>query len=121
VADIAVLGSPDDQALPERAEAYEALTDEAPTLRIGKAFREGAAWVLSLDGKWRRCIIMHRGGRLMFKNPSVLIKGGMSGSPILDDNAAAIGVVCLGTDQGVSGPNPRLEHDLPGWVLQQPR
>jgi len=121
VADVAVLGSPDGQELYEQSEAYEGLTDEAPALRIGKAFREGPAWVLSLDGRWRPCIVMHRGGRLMFKNPSVLIKGGMSGSPILDDNAAAIGVVCLGTDRDVSGPNPRLEHDLPGWVLRQPR
>ena len=54
------------------------------------------------------------------------IRGGMSGSPIMSDEGAAIGIVAA--SGGVAGssephtegtPNPRLIIDLPGWLLRE--
>jgi hypothetical protein len=56
-------------------------------------------------------------------NAAENIIGGMSGSPIVDDDGAAVGVLCTssggqkGSTEG--GPNPRLTHNLPGWVLRE--
>jgi hypothetical protein len=50
--------------------------------------------------------------------------GGMSGSPIISAEGAAIGVACLGAEDGAgnqaecSGPNPSLLGNLPGWLLR---
>jgi hypothetical protein len=50
------------------------------------------------------------------------IVGGMSGSPILDGDGAAIGVVSTGSG-GIDelhtegGPNPYLTYHLRGWLL----
>jgi hypothetical protein len=52
----------------------------------------------------------------------------MSGSPILDQDGDAIGIVCVSAGFGTSdgrelgrnrrgGPNPRVTHCLPGWFL----
>ena len=118
VADIAVLDSPDDQKLPDEAEEYERLIMNAPALRIGTTTEEGASWVLRLDGHWHRCVVNHHGKRLWIESNAEIIEGGMSGSPILTDNAKAIGVVCLSSSSsGSHGPNPRLTNDLPGWLL----
>jgi hypothetical protein len=119
VGDIAVLGSPDNQVLGDEADAYEALTGEAPALRIGHARRKGPGWLLTLDGKWERCVVEHYGGPLFITKGSSLVKAGMSGSPILSDAATAIGIVCC--DGGEGALNPRLDRDLPGWLLVRRR
>jgi hypothetical protein len=124
VADIAVLGAPDGQADYDE-EAYWALTDDAPFLRIGKA-ESGPGWVLSLDGKWTRTtleIYHHIGGfSLSIDYP----KAGMSGSPILNDSGLAVGIAAIGTaETGRNGKvvekrsfgQPILVRDLPGWLL----
>ncbi len=46
------------------------------------------------------------------------------GSPIIADDGTAIGIVCIGSSIGDApqtsgGPNPRLTHHLPGWLLQE--
>lgn len=120
VADIALLGGPDGEELFDQARAYEELTDGGSALQMGKAPRRCQGYLLSLDGKWIRCIVKHHGGPLWIEALSGPIEGGMSGSPILIDNATAIGVVCLGGGEP-EGPNPRLEHNLPGWLLQTAR
>jgi hypothetical protein len=123
IADIAVLGSPDCQLMYDEAESYGALTNEASTLRIGKAPRKGSAWLLTLDGQWVRCTVGLADNGLWIDN-STKIDGGTSGSPIMTDDRTAIGVVCLGAEpsspDGTCGnwPNPVLEFHLPGWLLQ---
>jgi len=125
VADIAVLGGPDDQELHDAAEAYEALTGGVRPFLIGKAPREGQAWVLTLDGKRSQCDVKF--DRWICINKTTEIKGGMSGSTILADGGKATGVVCTSWESispdGVrrgehSFPNPALAHHLPGWVLR---
>ena len=127
VGDIAVLGCPDDQALLNEAKAYEMLTEAAPSLRVSamELPRETkvSARLLTLDGRWAGCTVEHFGGPLWISDAAEPIRGGMSGSPILDIGGAAIGVVCCG--RGVvgeaysEGPNPNLSDMLPGWLLRE--
>src|SRR5215472_8028103 len=44
----------------------------------------------------------------------------MSGSPIVTEIGTAIGVVCTAAAPWAGGPNPRLTHNLPGWLLRDP-
>ena len=133
IADIAILGSPDGQNLSEEAEAYEALVETAIPLSIADAPEDGQGWLLSLDQKWFRCSVRYMkyvDGPLWISGTSQPVVDGMSGSPIISDDGAAIGVVSLGsisfegaatedvTWLNLNGcPNPRLVRDLPGWLL----
>jgi hypothetical protein len=125
IADIAVLGSPDDQELTEAAEAYEALVESATPLSIADvpaeefgAFHPHPGFLLSLEGSWFPCIIEYIGdGPLLISDAAQRIVGGMSGSPILSAEGLAIGVVCLG---GNHAANARLASHLPGWLLREP-
>jgi hypothetical protein len=47
-----------------------------------------------------------------------LIKSGMSGSPFLDDDGAAIGLVSTGSGDGFN-MNPSLADCLPPWLLRK--
>jgi hypothetical protein len=139
VADIAVLGEPDNQELDEQADAYQELTEAAGALPIGAApektisslpdprgdqdeFRDAVsklgepvtipAWVLSLDQEWLAVAVRYWCGPLILVSDSTVVVGGMSGSPIVDSAGFAIGALSTG-----NGPNPRLTYDLPGWLL----
>jgi hypothetical protein len=127
VADIAVLGCPDDQELSDQADAYGSLIDEASFIRIGKA-KSGRGWVLALDGHWIRTtlkVVSGMGGTSLSIDPT---EPGMSGSPILCDAGLAVGIVAVGTEtvskNGArknerAGPQPTLVRNLPGWLLHQ--
>ncbi len=122
VADIAVLGPPDNQELFEEAEAYEELVADASALQIADPPPDGPAWLLTLDGQWGRCDARHNGGPLWVFDAAEPIMGGMSGSPILEADGAAIGVICSATTSGPhteSGPNAKLTDSLPGWLLRE--
>ena len=124
VADVAVLGCPDEQELGDEAEAYFELTENVPALRIGNA-KSGKGWVLSLDGRWIRTTLdVASGVGALSIDPT---KGGMSGSPILNAAGRAVGVVVIGTETTThsgehrnlrAGPQPKLAHNLPGWLLK---
>jgi Trypsin-like peptidase domain len=95
IADIAVLGCPDNQDLGEQADAYYELTDNAAVLRIGNA-RSGRGWVLSLDGRWIRTNLeLASGDGALSIDPT---EPGMSGSPILNDAGRSVGAVVIGTE-----------------------
>ena len=120
IADIAVLGSPGDP----RADEYKALTETATVLSIGGSLRNPVNfWVparlLSLDGRrWFSCTVRHFGGPLWITHAAEGVHSGMSGSPIVTEIGTAIGVVCTAAAPWEGGPNPRLTHNLPGWLLQ---
>jgi len=99
IADIAVLGCPEDQELGDEADAYYELTDNSPLLRIGNA-RSGRGWVLSLDGQWVRTTMMVFSGIYGSSLSIDPTKSGMSGSPVLNDAGRALGVVVLGDRDG---------------------
>ncbi len=124
VADIAVLGCPDNHSLFDEAEAYCELTNDMPVLVIAEAIENAPGWLLPLDGNWMRCIVQHCSGPLWIDDAQCSIDGGMSGSPILNEDGLAIGVVCTSSggpnleNHTAGGPNPCLTHHLPGWVLR---
>ncbi len=134
IADIAVLGQPDNQVLIDEAAAFDALMDSTGRLTIADApaqgrelvtgfggyqFEhptpgEGPAWVLSLEGHWLEGRVERRGGCLSFK-PEEFFVGGMSGSPIVDAAGAAVGVV------SVDLMNPVVADALSTQLLQSIR
>lgn len=124
VADIAVLGSPDSQLFGREWEACEALIEAHSALRIGKAPAAGTAWILSLDGEWIKCRVEHYGGPLWIREAAADLVGGMSGSPIVSEDGAAIGVFIAAASTGdgpprAGGPQPRLTESLPGRYLRR--
>jgi hypothetical protein len=123
ITDIAVLGPPDDQELPSQKEDYEKLVQAALPLKLSEPAENGPAWLLSLNNNWFQCTAYQSGGGLWISETAEGIQGGMSGSPIISDGGAAIGVLCCasaGVDGKLythGGPNPRLDRNLPGWAL----
>jgi hypothetical protein len=124
--DFAVFSEPDGQDLYEECKRYEELT--RPAIMLGRppvalkpheseVGTETEAWVLSLDGKWLRCTVQNGGRFLAIREGNDLIKGGMSGSPIIDINGAAIGLVSTSGGAGFSF-NPSLLDCLPPWLLR---
>ena len=111
--DIAAFGEPSID-IEEEYERYINFTDAA-ALAIGnppKLGTEAAAFVLSLDGEWKRCTARHDGRFLYLTGPRGFIETGMSGSPILDENGAAIGLVS-------TGDGPSLIDCLPPWLSRR--
>jgi len=113
IADIAVLGQPDNQALSDETDAYDELVEDMTTLAVADAPaqgserltfgerqvnkptpRAGPARVLSLKGRWLQGHVERRGSRLKFE-PQKYFASGMSGSPIIDAAGAAIGIVSV--------------------------
>lgn len=141
VADIAVLGSLDDQTYADKAKDYEALVEAAMPLPIGSLAlerkrvtlpdrtrilgpprAESDAWLLSLDGQRFACRVRSGGCGLWIEGAAEPIRGGMSGSPVIAPGGAAIGVVSTSDGGGrQGGPNPELAAHLPGWVLRDVR
>lgn len=110
VADLAVLGEPDNG----EAEGYSELVDGLPAIPIGEAHEDSAARLLSLDGRWFACTVGLGGGRAIWiSDAAERVRGGMSGSPIVSDAGLVVGVVCQN-----HGPNPYLMCDLPGWLIR---
>jgi len=119
IADIAVLGSPDNP----HADDYKALMGTATALSFGDHVRHpvnfwAPARMLSLDDRWFSCTIRHFGGPLWITHAAERVLGGMSGSPIVSVAGTAIGVVCTTTSPRDGGPNARLSDNLPGWLLR---
>jgi hypothetical protein len=129
VGDIAVLGSPDRQELPDEAKPYERMVEGARALFFAEASEEpSTAFLVTLSGGLARCLVEPMGRGFWISKAEHPIEGGMSGSPILNAEGAAIGVVvCSSTIWGEAnpytsgGPNPRLDAHLPGWLLRQLR
>ena len=120
VADIAVLGSPDDQALSEEAEAYNQLVETVTPLAVSPLVVSditgeiASTELISLSEQKFRCVVWsaHQHGPFWIRDAAQEIEAGMSGSPILAENGSAVGVFVT-----TSGPHPRLASHLPGWLL----
>jgi hypothetical protein len=135
VADIAILGTPDNQEMWEQAEAYDALVDVPPVpmaalefgrkthpLQNGQTFlghleAEADAWLLALPCR----VNCHRG--IWISDADRPTVGGMSGSPIVTQSGA-IGILSLSASTGSDddghregGPKAYLPLALPGWML----
>ncbi|UPT87978.1 serine protease [Bradyrhizobium barranii subsp. apii] len=112
--DIAAFCEPAVGDLEDEYAQYVAFTDAA-ALVIGDrpdVGTETAAFVLSLDGAWQRCIAHNDGRFLHISSPDRIIETGMSGSPIVDESGAAIGLISTGN-------GPSLTACLPPWLLRR--
>ena len=124
VHDLAVLTSPDDQELSDDFDAYEALTESLKPLRIADAPEEGRAWLLSLKDEWFSCSFRRNNIDRALVSPLCIgdlqrpIEGGMSGSPIVSDEGAALGIVNVG---GSVWPQINLFQCLPSFCLPRRR
>jgi hypothetical protein len=141
IADIAILGRPDEQELSRKADAYEALVGRCKPLPIadapkmgrerveipshiadgqfGRSFMvdkpgRGAARVLSLAGEWVDCTVVRRGTSLGIEDEGV-VEGGMSGSPIIDVAGRAMALM---SNDDIS---PVLRDNLPAWFFRRGR
>jgi hypothetical protein len=132
VADIAVLGQPDNQAFSEQADAYddlvEALAAPLPLGALtftrkrhipsnGRAIllppqAQAEVLLLALDGHWFAGRVNSTGKRLWLDGTAEGVQGGMSGSPIVTPDGAAIGLV------STNDLHPLLMDSLPGWLLR---
>ena len=122
IADLAVLGAP--MIGDEESDAFGEFMEERDTLRLGtiELKQSVVAWLLTLDGEWRRCTCeaMFDGRTLRMCDAS--IEEGMSGSPILADDGTAIGVVCMQWPDDIrAGLQPWLAKCFPGWLLSELR
>jgi hypothetical protein len=105
VADVAVLGSPDNQEFFKEAKAYEELVESVTPIPIADAPSEGEAWLLSLDANWFRCSAEYiNDGPLWLSDLEQPMVGGMSGSPIIAEDGKAIGIATLGDPDNKPGP-----------------
>jgi hypothetical protein len=130
MADIAVLARPDHPDLIDQADAYDRLLDGMEALRVADApaqgeelftrgdmkFRrptpgKGPGYVLSLKGRWLEGTVSHYGKGLSFV-PGSLVKGGMSGSPILSATGDAIGAI------STNHSGPALTDCLPAHLMR---
>jgi hypothetical protein len=128
--DLAVLCEPDNQEISEECERYRKLIEPSFGFRIGATplpndlDRWGDApeievYLLSLaDNDWHRCTAQSNGrGALILHQDSKLIKSGMSGSPILDAEGNAIGLISTTSGNDFS-THPSLSDCLPPWLLR---
>ena len=138
VADIAVFGEPDGQALFDKWEAYLEFAEQAVPFALGKMrFRNkqhrlpdgtkfagnrkasSNAQLFSLDGEWFPCRISTFGRSIFIEDAAQPIQGGMSGSPIVLPDGSAVGIV-TNSDEAVSttGNGPFLLSALPAWLAR---
>jgi hypothetical protein len=120
IADIAVLSEPDAQELSDENDAYHRLTDDRPTLPIGKATREPTpAWLFTLSGQWVTCTVkLSRFGNALSLDGATkeATWPGTSGSPIISSDGRALGIISCGEANQLA-LNPTLAGCLPPWLL----
>ena len=128
VADVAVLGEPDDQDLSDEWDGYYALVRGRKPFATATP-ESGEAYMLGLDGvTWKPTTLevhVTIGGTGLSTGETL---GGQSGSPILDRKGRAVALVSMGsetTSKGVrkpmerwNGPQPILKLALPLWLLR---
>ena len=102
LADVAVLTAPDGQSLFEEYEAYEALIEAHPALRLAVMSAAAPVWLLTLTGEWVQCQAERQGGLATFAEtialagPRAAYASGTSGSPILAGDGHVVGLVSVG-------------------------
>lgn len=129
VADIAALGSVDDQVLPEEADAFEGFCETTKPVRLCvcdfKVFKSFPVFVLNANGKWVRGYAQKckdDANSFWFETEEGL-KGGASGGPIVNSSGELVGIVShfSGTKVMKEGLTPRPHLTLPVWVCQRIR
>lgn len=128
VADVAVLGAPDSQALYEECEAYDALLETRRPFAVA-APETGEAYMPALDGvSWKPTnleVHITVGGNGLSTGATL---AGQSGSPILNAKGQAVALVSKGHENALINMErcrfsemdmqPTLKLALPPWLLR---
>jgi hypothetical protein len=120
VNDIAILGTPDNQALYDQAESYEEFTEAVTPIRIREATMGETAWKLDLDGMFKSFLVEGVNEHFLWlKTPAEdFFKGGESGSPLLGDDGRAVSLCQIGSNTSTM-PVINLPACLPRWFDAQ--
>jgi len=131
IADVAVLGEPDNQSVPEEWDAYLAFVESVSALRVGVVSAPGEAWLLTLNGEWKSCAVRVSSEYTPARALTLVSAAagnvpGTSGSPIIGADGRAIGVVSVGSQSGgvidlEQSGQPLLASTLPLWLLSELR
>jgi hypothetical protein len=125
--DFAVLCEPDVECGEDHYIRFETFTKRAMPVglspdtvdpHLSKERPGQIAWTMSLAGDWQKCTV-YNGGRFLTLDTGAKIESGMSGSPIVNDKGAAIGVISTGNSGVGSNLNPSLTDCLPPWLLRK--
>jgi hypothetical protein len=149
IADIAVLSAPWESPYDPEFETpeFEKMTEALPAMTLavlpdlsyGKVTagqyserirEERRAWVLSLDGRWIECAATYDGRLFTITNGIEHVVDSISGSPIIAESGAAIGLVSTvrttASDAALRNAgaswqtrSPGLIDSLPGWLLNE--
>jgi trypsin-like peptidase len=129
VSDIAVLGGPDDQALPDEADAFDELCERTTPVELQREIPEPgvpfSVWIRTHKRTWVAGAATYiRGAKFWYKTRTK-IQGGTSGGPIVTDTGELVGLVSHAPespghgDYGCGAPLACLA--LPAWALRRIR
>jgi hypothetical protein len=107
---------------PDRSEAYGELVDLLTPLRLGTAApMETPAFLVALDGRLISCTVRDSvDGQLYIANAIDGIADGMSGTPVIRQDGAVVGIVSRAIEEHdgtTEGTSPHLATTIPGWLL----
>jgi hypothetical protein len=127
LADLAVLGAPDGQWMPEPCEAFEQFCEKTVGVDLATAefpFNKPVpAYVLAHTGRWisGRVKQMAPAAPSLVLEPDEPIKGGTSGGPVVTADGLLLGVVSRsGEGKAIStGSIPRPHLTAPVWLARQ--
>jgi hypothetical protein len=79
-------------------------------------------WILSPEATWIKCRAENSGLGIHISNVPFELDRQSSGSPIVDEEGTAIGIVCAPVRQGLryawGDPHPVTSWCLPGWLVR---
>ncbi len=130
MADIAVLGSLDNQTFDDEAEAFEQFCEETEPVPLCRdeheLFKRFEVFIRTHHHTWVRgtAIQVQPGIRSLGVEADEPITGGTSGGPIVNSNGELVGIVSNfsdvdGTDMLSTGGSPRPHLALPVWVCRE--
>jgi S1-C subfamily serine protease len=125
VADIALLGSPDNQRLWKQAEAYEQFVADTRPVRLfrgeWKPLEKSRVFVFHKDRRWgiATAATYTPDSRVVILDPDRPIRGGASGGPVISRSGELVTVVSQsGESGGDEGAGPMILHTLPVWAAE---
>lgn len=125
VADIGVLGMPDDQAFFKEAKTYEESVGLIEPVHVRfddlELLQEIPVTVFTHKRKWiRGKVTKFNDNAHILELSDAAIKRGTSGGPVIDQEGRLLGIVSTGNlgKENLTAQIPRPSHALPLWVVE---